>query len=444
MFGIDAAFARSCDGAVPDADPRSRRSGRAVGMGGAVEVRPVLRVCHVRVTGSSTVPQAGRFAARLTGLRIGRASRVNSRCMTERLRTALAEVSSAASAFSSRPPTTINCCRRSRRSAARSLHGTVRVAVDEGRKTITPVAVHDNDPEVMTKYRELLMRTRSAERPIIAQLSVSHVLYLAGGSISTRYVPISTRTASTCSEARRDRVIAILLRVRAECRYAHRAAASCRLPALDDVDGEIAVHLARLQGSRSAMRGCFATPPRSRCCAGRGARRAGHEFLDAIIENIPDMVFVKDADRLTFVRFNRAGENLLGFARRADRKKRLRFFRRKRPSSSSRRIARRCAARDGRYSEEPIKTTRGERWLHTKECRLVDATGEARFLAARSVAIGLVSRCRCEMRAVACLAGRTRRSAPSSCGASARRAWSDRSREYRPSSCAQRLAIPSR
>jgi PAS domain S-box-containing protein len=39
------------------------------------------------------------------------------------------------------------------------------------------------------------------------------------------------------------------------------------------------------------------------------------EFLDSLIENLPNMVFVKDAQDLRFVRFNRAGEDLLGIAR---------------------------------------------------------------------------------------------------------------------------------
>src|SRR4051812_31832831 len=38
-------------------------------------------------------------------------------------------------------------------------------------------------------------------------------------------------------------------------------------------------------------------------------------FLDAIVENIPDMIFVKRASDLMFVRFNRAGEELLGWRR---------------------------------------------------------------------------------------------------------------------------------
>ncbi len=39
------------------------------------------------------------------------------------------------------------------------------------------------------------------------------------------------------------------------------------------------------------------------------------EFLNNIVENIPDMIFVKDAKELRFVRFNKAGEELLGCSR---------------------------------------------------------------------------------------------------------------------------------
>lgn len=38
-------------------------------------------------------------------------------------------------------------------------------------------------------------------------------------------------------------------------------------------------------------------------------------LLDNIIENIPNMIFVKDAEALRFVRINKAGEQLLGFSR---------------------------------------------------------------------------------------------------------------------------------
>jgi PAS domain S-box-containing protein len=38
-------------------------------------------------------------------------------------------------------------------------------------------------------------------------------------------------------------------------------------------------------------------------------------FVDNIVENIPNMIFVKDAQDLRFVRFNKAGEQLLGYSR---------------------------------------------------------------------------------------------------------------------------------
>ena len=36
------------------------------------------------------------------------------------------------------------------------------------------------------------------------------------------------------------------------------------------------------------------------------------EFLASIIENIPNMIFIKSADELNFVMINKAGEQLLG------------------------------------------------------------------------------------------------------------------------------------
>ena len=39
--------------------------------------------------------------------------------------------------------------------------------------------------------------------------------------------------------------------------------------------------------------------------------RRSEIFLESIVENIPDMIFVKDASELRFVRFNKAGEELL-------------------------------------------------------------------------------------------------------------------------------------
>lgn len=45
------------------------------------------------------------------------------------------------------------------------------------------------------------------------------------------------------------------------------------------------------------------------------ALRRSEQFLDSIIENIPVMVFVKDAVTFRFVRLNKAGERILGYPR---------------------------------------------------------------------------------------------------------------------------------
>ena len=41
--------------------------------------------------------------------------------------------------------------------------------------------------------------------------------------------------------------------------------------------------------------------------------KAANAFLDAIIENIPLMLFIKESQSLRFMRLNRAGEDLLGW-----------------------------------------------------------------------------------------------------------------------------------
>jgi PAS domain S-box-containing protein len=43
--------------------------------------------------------------------------------------------------------------------------------------------------------------------------------------------------------------------------------------------------------------------------------RSNERFLSSVLENLPNMVFIKDAEELRFVRFNHAGEELLGVPR---------------------------------------------------------------------------------------------------------------------------------
>lgn len=111
--------------------------------------------------------------------------------------------------------------------------------------------------------------------------------------------------------------------------------------------------------------------------------RRSQVFLDSIIENIPDMVFVKDAGALRFVRFNRAGEELIGHSRddligrndhdlfpaeQADR-----FV------AADRGVLERGELAD--IAEEEIDTPhQGRRILHTKKIPIPGPDGEPAYL----------------------------------------------------------------
>ncbi len=107
-----------------------------------------------------------------------------------------------------------------------------------------------------------------------------------------------------------------------------------------------------------------------------------NRFLDAIIEHIPDMVFVKDAESLAFTRFNRAGEELLGVPRTALIGKtdydlfpadEAQFFQAKdRETLAAKNLV--------EIAEEPIQTASGQRWLHTKKVPILDEDGTPMYL----------------------------------------------------------------
>jgi PAS domain S-box-containing protein len=112
------------------------------------------------------------------------------------------------------------------------------------------------------------------------------------------------------------------------------------------------------------------------------ALRASEGFLGSIVENLPDMVFVKDARELRFERFNRAGEDLLGVSRKElVGKNDFDFFPRDQAEAFQARDRETLANRvviD--IAEEPIQTARGERWLHTKKVPVLDEHGTPKFL----------------------------------------------------------------
>ena len=105
--------------------------------------------------------------------------------------------------------------------------------------------------------------------------------------------------------------------------------------------------------------------------------KSAHQFLDLVLENIPNMIFVKDAQELRFLRFNKAGEDLLGYSRKDligkndydfFPKEQAEFF-----TSRDKDVLEKGDVLD--IPEEPIETKQGQRWLHTKKIPIIGPAG---------------------------------------------------------------------
>ena len=113
------------------------------------------------------------------------------------------------------------------------------------------------------------------------------------------------------------------------------------------------------------------------------ALRENERFLDTIVENIPDMIFVKDSANLLFVRLNKAGEELLGYTLDELRgKSDYDFFPEKEADIFTRRD--REVLHNNRMldipEEEILTKNKGHRFLHTKKIPILDETGGPKYL----------------------------------------------------------------
>ena len=111
--------------------------------------------------------------------------------------------------------------------------------------------------------------------------------------------------------------------------------------------------------------------------------RKSEEFLDNVVEHIPDMIFVKDAQSLRFIRLNRAGEQLLGYSREALLGKTdYDFFPRQEAdffTAKDRQVLDRRELVD--IPEEIIHNrSNEERILHTKKIPILDESGTPHYL----------------------------------------------------------------
>ncbi|HZC81284.1 MAG TPA: PAS domain S-box protein, partial [Nitrospiraceae bacterium] len=117
----------------------------------------------------------------------------------------------------------------------------------------------------------------------------------------------------------------------------------------------------------------------------RAAEEARHNqaLMVSIIENIPDMIFVKDAKTLKFVRLNQAGEQLLGYPREELIGKGDYDFFPKQEADSFTAMDRHVLQHGHLFDipEEPVETRRkGKRLLHTKKVPINGEDGTPQYL----------------------------------------------------------------
>lgn len=105
-------------------------------------------------------------------------------------------------------------------------------------------------------------------------------------------------------------------------------------------------------------------------------------FFNSIVENIPNMIFVKDAKDLSFKLINQAGEILLGQKKKdLIGKSDYDFFPKKQADffiNKDRQVLKTGNVLD--IPVEPITTKQGQRYLHTKKIPLFDENGKPAFL----------------------------------------------------------------
>jgi PAS domain S-box-containing protein len=272
--------------------------------------------------------------------------------------------------------------------------------LSDDKKWLEAATYYDRDPEIAQQYAALFEHPLPIDEPTLAREALR-----TGKPICLPQLDIEhfrTRTTIESYELHRrigaHGVLVVPLRVHNEpigsislVRYRREH------PPLDGIDVEIATSLAShaalaISNGRLLRRAQSEVDRRviaeAALVESERLRRAeqdvarANRFLDAIIENIPDMVFVKEAENLTFTRFNRAGEELLGLSRDALMgksdydffpKSEAEFFIQKdRETLASKALI--------DIPEEPIQTGRGLRWLHTKKVPILDGDGQPTYL----------------------------------------------------------------
>ena len=233
----------------------------------------------------------------------------------------------------------------------------------------------------------------SEERLRIIFESAPDAIYL--NDMDGRLVNGNAEAERITGYSRKDLVGKSLLDLLSDPEDASKAAAGIALNAQGKSSGRMELSLRRVDGSSVTVE-VEAFPIKVQgqsLCLGiarditqqkkaEESLREKEHFLSSLVESIPNMIFVKDVKELRFVKFNKAGEDLLGYPRSALLGKNdYDFFPKEQADSFTHKD--REVLEGGKLldiPEEPIKTTRGLRTLHTRKIPILDEKGAPQYL----------------------------------------------------------------
>jgi PAS domain S-box-containing protein len=261
---------------------------------------------------------------------------------------------------------------------------------DDG-TVLTPQAFYDRDPTVVEAYRPVLGSRIPFADTVISKPSERKSLLIQMLDLDQLADRMHPASLLFLRAAGVHGLISVPLIMRGHLLglvYVLRHRKDVR--SLDELDLEVAELLAahaavalgnaKLARERTRAQDALAASEALRALEQKAAE--ANRFVDAILEHIPDMVFVKEASELRFVRFNRAGEQLLGIPRtELMGKNDYDFF----PASEAEFFVTKdretlVKGKLVEIAEEPIQTRSGQRWLHTKKVPIVDDSGTPRYL----------------------------------------------------------------
>jgi PAS domain S-box-containing protein len=247
------------------------------------------------------------------------------------------------------------------------------------------VAIHDGAPHTGPRSRDAIRRSTPVREAVIsAEVLASGPLFMPDIDYDVLARKLPAAAVEQLKQHHTTGMLVVPLAARGELHgvvWVLRHGA--RHPPLDELDLEIVRDLANHAALAISNARLFAELQRSeRLRAAEERAVQVSSLLDAIIEHIPDMVFVKDAERLTFVRLNRAGEDLIGRPRaELIGKTDFELFP---PSQAEFFVAKDRETLAANHVvdifEEPIQTPQGTRWLQTKKVPLLDAAGKPQYL----------------------------------------------------------------